>query len=629
MINGDLTKDNNYIQAVNFRDLTNIVPEDVKKLINKSSEEKTYQNLVEYRKETNDNFVYGLLNWFHPYFSISSLESISAKRLGSSDMLEIRYSADDPGVAHQTLLILNEVLGTEYTKLQLSSSEDVIKYFENQLEEIRKQLNFQEDSLLQYSMQGNIINYEEQTSSLTALSSEIDSRYEQALIDYNTSDKLIKNLESQMDERGNLLKENKKFLQNLEVISMLTKKITEIETTNDETSSIRSDKLPRYKELLKKAEQKTFDLSNNISTIKTSKEGLNIDLISQNWLTETLKNEKAKAELATLKDRKKEIKQDYVRYTPIGPNLKKQEREISITEESYHTILNHLSQARLQQKNIQMMSATLSVVSQPIYPLAAVPSKRKLIIVLAFFCSLIFIITCFLLVELMDKTIRDKARATSLTKTQVIGAFPGIPKLKHRGYAMETNRRATAYACNRLIQHFNSSGTTIINLLSSNPLEGKSHIAQQFKQYWEELGFDVKLISHNKDFDVNSKEYLMADSFENLCPPENEKKHDIIIIEYPPLSQCSISKKLLQSGNVNLFIVKATRAWRDIDQTFLDMIKSQTSDVPTYLYLNYAQRFAVEDFTGQLPPYTKIRNLSYKLLQMELTPERDQNMEKN
>lgn len=240
---------------------------------------------------------------------------------------------------------------------------------------------------------------------------------------------------------------------------------------------------------------------------------------------------------------------------------------------------------------------------------------------------LIFIISCFLILELLDKTIRDKQRAQYLTKTPVIGAFPGKPKLKHRGYALETNRRATAYVCNRLLQNIDPKNTTVINLLSTEYKEGKSYIAGQLKEYMEELGFSVRYISHDIDFDVSSKHYLISDSHESLCPIGSDKKYDIVLIEYPPLSQGTIPTHLIRTGFINLYIVKTTRAWRDIDQLMLDQIITQSGNIKTFILLNNATRIAVEDFTGQLPPYTKLRNWSYKILQLELTSERKQSLE--
>lgn len=69
MIHGDPNKDNVYISAKHYKELLAITPQDVRVLIDKSSEENTVRNLEKYEKPDRNNFVYGLFNWNHPYFS--------------------------------------------------------------------------------------------------------------------------------------------------------------------------------------------------------------------------------------------------------------------------------------------------------------------------------------------------------------------------------------------------------------------------------------------------------------------------------------------------------------------------------------------------------------------------------
>ena len=209
MIKGDPRKDNIYIKAESYNDLIKRVPADVKRLIDKNDEQQTVQNLLNYKQEDRNNFLYGLLNWSYPYYSFNALKSITVTRLGSSDMIEIKYSCKDPGIATQTLAILNEELISEYTNLQLGPSNSVIDYFENQLKIIQDQLRVQEDSLMKYSIQGKIINYEEQTKQLTTVSVNINDMYEKALMDFYSSRKLITKLESQLNTRADMMRDNR------------------------------------------------------------------------------------------------------------------------------------------------------------------------------------------------------------------------------------------------------------------------------------------------------------------------------------------------------------------------------------------------------------------------------------
>ena len=50
-----------------------------------------------------------------------------------------------------------------------------------------------------------------------------------------------------------------------------------------------------------------------------------------------------------------------------------------------------------------------------------------------------------------------------------------------------------------------------------------------------------------------------------------------------------------------------------------DLLDKKEDEVPMMLVLTQTERDAVQDFTGQLPPYTRFKNLEYKLFQLGLT----------
>ena len=553
LIHGDPNKDNTYMLASNYRKLRAIVPADVMGLVDKSSLENTYKHFVDYKKEGKNNFIYSLLNWFHPHYSIDALKKIRVNRLGSSDMLEIKYSCDDPGIVHQTLRFLIDEIDKEYAQLQLGSSNDVVEYFEKQLTETRTNLDSLEDSLLRYSMASNVINYEEQTKRLTEIKRDLDAQYENAYTTNYTSGYMVKQLEQQMKDRAKLLKESKDFMQQMETTSLLSQKIAEIETSTN-TSEKNTDALARYKNQLEKAQTRLQEISGNLASIKSSKEGLALQDMVNQWMTEKLTYDRTHAELQVLNRRMADINQEFTRFTPIGPSLKKQEREIQVTENAYQTMLDHLAQAKLQQKNIEMRSTTIDVVTEPVYPLAAVGSKRNFLILVSYIACLFFIMGCFLILELLDRTIRNKQRAVALTGAEVIGAYPGIPTLKYRAFALETNRIATAHICNRLSPLFNTKGRTVIGLISSDPQEGKSHLAGEMTAYWMDMGFTVSNINHATDFNSQSKLYVTASNATALFTEESAVS-DLILLELPALSVNAVPKGILESIDVIVYIV--------------------------------------------------------------------------
>ena len=110
----------------------------------------------------------------------------------------------------------------------------------------------------------------------------------------------------------------------------------------------------------------------------------------------------------------------------------------------------------------------------------------------------------------------------------------------------------------------------------------------------------------------------MAKDIKDLC--SDIMPDEIAIIEHPNLNDNSISPALLNMGTVNLMVTRANRTWKDVDQKALKEIEAQLEDKNTlYMYLTEASRAAVEEFTGQLPPYTKFKNFVYRISQLGLT----------
>jgi hypothetical protein len=66
-------------------------------------------------------------------------------------------------------------------------------------------------------------------------------------------------------------------------------------------------------------------------------------------------------------------------------------------------------------------------------------------------------------------------------------------------------------------------------------------------------------------------------------------------------------------------VTRANRTWKDVDQKALKELQSQLKDQNTlFMYLTECQRYAVEEFVGQLPPYTKFNKFVYRMPQMGL-----------
>lgn len=617
LMHGDPEIDNLYITANNYKKLIASVPEEIFLLVDTTSLDKTVNLFKEYKYSDSRNYLHELFNGSSAFYSYNALSSIIIRRQGNSDLIEIAYTSTDPGITWNTVKLVSEELKYSYNNLRYQTANDIVKYYEEELKKLRVQLNKQENELTDYNVKNSVINYIEQTKAIAHSFADFENRYEETRRNYESSSSIIKNLEQYMDIRTKLVKSNEEFINTLAEVSRISGKITEIETfTSDEMLS-KDQELVKYREELRDAEKKIGLITNNINSYKESKEGLAIEGLVQEWLNQTLIQAKAQADLKVLNERKNDFADQYKNYSPIGTRINQQEREIHVTEQSYLEVLHALNMAKMKQKNLQLTSSNLNTISDASYPLFSDKGKRFLLVVAAFIGSIIFIIGLNLVIELLDRTLRDAERARRLTGMNILGAFTGRnSQLKYRGFVKTCNRISAAYACNRLTPYIKKGDTLCINILSLEEKEGKTFISRYFQESWEELGFNVKYLRVGQDIPIDAS-LFMAEHIDKHI--QLESRPDILIVEYPSIQQYGVPSHLLGSSQVNLLVANACRVWKNSDTELVKYLRDITEGTALYLYLNNATREAVEDFTGQLPPQTSMRSFANRMMYMGLT----------
>lgn len=619
MIYGDPAKDNEYISADNYRHLQNITPDAVKSLIDKSSEEKTVENLKKYEEASPSNFVYGLFNWNHQHYAYGSLKNVNVTRLGSSDMLRVSYSANDPGVAFQTLLLLDIHYSKVYQSLQFGATNSAISYFEEELSRIGNELRESEDSLTNYNIQNRIINYGEQTEQVAALDKEFKVQYNDILKKYNNATASVNYLESLKDENIVYLRDNAEFLSKLNRVSELNTRVAEVEAfyTDSTSGSYTTNRLNDYKSQLEDAEKELMQFNQRFSERQYTRDGYpTINFVSQ-WLQELLLLEKAKAELEVLEESMNELDLEYSHFSPIGSTIKRQERNIDFIERNYLSILSSLNTARLQLKSLEMNSASLKLINPPVFPLNSEPSKRKKMVMAAFAGSLVFIIGIFLLLDLLDRTLRDPVRTMKITGANILGALPGKPSLRQRKYHTLYRDKATQYLANALQGYFRvGDAAPIVNIVSMKEGRGKSLLIDLLSDYWNSHGIPVQIIRYGEDFDPGSPEFLIADSIRKFIPVnEDHAPFRIILVEHASLQFFAIPKTLLQEASINLTVLRADKIWSDRNKQLFDRLKEQSGPTPTLICLNRADKQVLETYTGMLPPQSLLMKYIYRYTQ--------------
>jgi len=621
MMYGNPNKDNNYISAEHFRQLSAGVPADVKALINHNSEQITYANLKAYERPMQDNYLFGLVN-YHRWFGINSITSrLKVIQMKNSDIIDIGYSANDAGITFNTLDILNDVFARQYADLRYGETNNVIKFFEREVSRLYKILTGAEDDLIRYNVSKRIINYDEQTKVLAGQDGSQKISDNNLLMNYTTSKALMDYLERQLGNRAKVIRANREFTNQVTDISRIQSRISNLKLMSSEGGNeVESQlELAKAEKMLQDATGRMKELTLDIEASNYSTDqGVKASNLINKWTDQVLLLEETKARMTAQDQNRQRIDKEMLYYAPIGATLSRKSRHIGFIESNYMAMLNALNAARLRQRNLQMTTATLRVLNPPMFPMNAQPTNRMMILLGAFALAFLLTALYFFIIELLDRTLRDRMRSELITKVPVMGCFPKESTLRYRRFNKTIADMALRQLSKSLLPHFKEGQQNVLNLLSTDAGNGKSYIAQELENYWISIGLQVRRLTYDEDFLAEDSRFILANGIKDICP--DIMPNEIAIVEYPNLDDNSISPALLNMGTINLLVTRANRTWKDVDQKALKELNERLEDKNTlFMYLTECQRYAVEEFVGQLPPYTKFNNFIYRMSQMGLT----------
>ncbi|MBK9392026.1 MAG: hypothetical protein IPN68_18255 [Bacteroidetes bacterium] len=172
------------------------------------------------------------------------------------------------------------------------------------------------------------------------------------------------------------------------------------------------------KEEIKKEVNQLFVYGNTL-------EGLPIKEILSEWLNKTIESEDAKASLQVMSENYKDFLKQYGIYAPAGANLKRIEREISVSESEYLEILHGLNLANLKLQDNEF-SSNIKAVDPPYFPLNPIPTKRKLLVLAAAMVGLVIVISGIFVMEYFDDTLKNPVKAAGILKIPFLGVIPKI-----------------------------------------------------------------------------------------------------------------------------------------------------------------------------------------------------------
>jgi polysaccharide biosynthesis transport protein len=593
-----------------FYELHQIVPDEVMKLVDKSSAEKTYENLAGYMKQDKHNFLYGLINLDHPHYSYKALSTLKVVQVGSSDVIELSYQTDDAAISYQTLNVLIEVFLNRYSTMRIGQSNAVVSYFEKQLENSSAQLKTAEDSLLYFNKSNNIINYYEQTKFISSQQEKIDVKLQDVVLEYQAAEAVLEKLEAETKSRFNINLKNEEIMNVRRNLIDVNQKLAEIEVKQTDSTYVPHDSggLVGKRALLERSLRSKID---SLYIYENNSDGIAIETLLGEWLKTVTEYESSKARLKAMKDKNEEFNKLYAKYAPLGAKMKRIEREIEVKEKAYLEILHHLGLAKLKQQSDQMMS-NMKVLDKPQLPIFAQPTKRKLYVIIICLATFIFTILGLMIFEVLDKTVKTVKRLEDIAKIKVMGAY--VLESTYKGTDIENLKKNGSKSVIEKIMQAASKKTNdrplVVQLLSLRDKEGKSFLADDICTKLKYIGYNTKIIDFKGEstgesedrISFNQKQGFITASYDELIQNNPELNGvEIILAELPGLGENIISQSMISSAAVSFMIVDAYRTWSSSDEFLLGNLKKQITDGSLYGILNKVSIYNMEELAGEVP----------------------------
>lgn len=461
--------------------------------IDRASYERTVRNLTRIMSADDTNFIYKLLNYEHPHYSIKAISTAIATRIANSDLIKLTYEADDPGICQQTLALYNEVCIRNYKFIKEDRSDAVVKYFEDQLALAASKLRNSEDRLLQFNKQNNIINYYEQSKAVAVVKEDL-------LVDYNDKkaqlsglQAAIRRLEEKLGIQQQVHLKSSEVVEKKNMLGDLNYQIASMELQNGEPANgtAKLDILREKAESLKQEIRKSVD---ELYTFGNSTDGMPIRKILDEWMNNVVESEHMNARLKVMDGQIRDFQDQYAVYAPAGAHIKRIEREISVSEQEFLEILHGLNLAKLKMQD-NAFATSIKTIDPPYFPLSPKPAKRKILVMGGAFFGGLLVLGSILAMEYFDKTLKNPARARDILNIPFIGMLPRICITKKKTDSSSHRERLLSNIIQQIDLATRHTGvlTTPRSVIFTSTLarEGKTIIAGNLARKLTETGRKV------------------------------------------------------------------------------------------------------------------------------------------
>ncbi len=582
---------------------------------------RTVENLTAFYQSSDTNFIYQLLQYSHPHYSILAMSNAQIYRVQNSDLVRISFTSDDPGICQQTLKIMTDAFIENYKELKANMTDRVVRYFEERVREAQIALTKAEDEYLRFNEDNNIINYYEQSKAVAIKKEDLDEQYQDMQIAINQAMAALSSIESKLAKKDSVYLKSDQITNKRNELAEITKRITinEVSQDFDPNTTKRVKVLERQRDRIRD-EMKLF--VDQLHLYSRTVEGVSLKDLLTNWLENTIKYEESKASLGVLQARKKKFEITYQQFAPLGATVKRIERKINVAEQEYLELLRSLNLAKMKQQNLEM-STNLKIVDSPYYPLTVASSKTRMLTLAAAFIGFVMVLFIILVLEYFDTATKRPELISKQTNLELAGAYP-TQDIKDPSIDLKkASDRLVEVIAQNLKLHLNYTAVRrhekphFVLLFSTQAETGKTtvgnHLIDKLRSFGDKVLYmnytydDAKVGAGNGNdlvyYKIDNKFFELRHVRDLLSPKflrSDNYEYDYIVMELPATLYNSYPLDLMGTFDASLLITRATHNWKKADAASLDLISKVLPEKPLVI-LNDVELYVVEELLHGVP----------------------------
>ncbi|MFD3000930.1 GumC family protein [Pontibacter toksunensis] len=588
-----------------YERLNELFSDSLKATLTGATIEETTENLVTLYRSDSKNVIYKLINSDDPAYSLSALAKVLPHRIGTSDLVQVEYVTNDPGVCYQTLQILTDVFTRKNKELFSGQNQDVMVYFDEATQNAYDKLQEAEQKLYEFNKSNNIIDYDQQIATTASDKTQVLDKLSTLEMQYAGAFSALKSVEESMKKRGAANLKSQEIMSLRSRLSGLNNQILELEMAN---KSENNERIARLKRESAEVSDKIKASVDNYYANTHSLQGAPIASLLDDYVRNTVLVEELKSQLDILRNQKENLGGEYEKLVPLGAEIRKIRREVQVAEQEYMAQLDGLKKSKLSQQNIEL-SSQLRVIDPPYYPISSSSTSLVLLVLFGFFGSLLLTGAGVFTADMIDNTMRKPEHAAKVTNFPIMGVLPTInAKSKDTAIVDQAENQLVRQLLLKIQQKRDSQGPFVIGVVSSHSGEGKSIISNSLTKKLSIMGLNTlhllpDSLEHQGVYYGSSTAFYSplkgVSSNVTVADLAGNRvfNHAVVIVEFPALLEETYPVSLLQYLDMILVTVKADRTWEQADKILFDNIQRITK-APIEIVLNGVYSEYLEDFLG-------------------------------